>query len=105
VGLAQALLHDPDVLIMDEPTAGLDPNQIDQVRELLVSLAETKTVLMSTHILQEVRAVSKRVLFIHEGRLVHDGPTASLGADEGAMERRFRELTRGAGANGARRAS
>ena len=93
VGLAQAILHDPDVLILDEPTAGLDPNQIDQVRELLVSLASTKTILLSTHILQEVRAISRRIIFIHGGRLVHDGPTASLGADEPSMERAFRELT------------
>lgn len=94
LGMAQTLLHDPDVLIMDEPTAGLDPNQIDHVRDLLRSLASTKTILLSTHILQEVRAVAQRVLFIHQGRIVHDGPVDSLGADERAMERRFHELTR-----------
>lgn len=94
LGMAQALLHDPEVLIMDEPTAGLDPNQIEQVRGLLRSLAATKTILLSTHILSEVRAVAQRVVFIHAGRIVHDGDVASLGADEQAMERRFHELTR-----------
>jgi len=94
LGLAQALLHDPDVLILDEPTAGLDPNQIEQVRALLRELGKTKTILLSTHILSEVRAVAQRVVFINQGRLVHDGPTASLGADLESMERRFMELTR-----------
>ncbi len=93
LGMAQALLHDPDVLILDEPTAGLDPNQIEQARALLRSLAQTKTILLSTHILQEVRAVAQRVLFITQGRLVHDAPVHSLGADERAMERRFHELS------------
>ncbi len=93
VGMAQALLHDPDVLIMDEPTAGLDPNQVEHVRELLRMLAETKTILLSTHILREVRAVAQRVLFIHQGRLVHDGPVSTLGGDETSMEQRFYELT------------
>ena len=94
LGLAQALLHDPDVLILDEPTAGLDPNQIEQVRELLRELGKTKTILLSTHILSEVRAVAQRVVFINQGGLVHDGPTDSLGTDQESMERRFRELTR-----------
>ena len=94
LGMAQALLHDPEVIIMDEPTAGLDPNQIEQVRDLLRSLAATKTILLSTHILQEVRAVAQRVVFIHAGRIVHDGPVSSLGVDERAMESRFHELTR-----------
>lgn len=93
LGMAQALLHDPEALILDEPTAGLDPNQIEQVRALLRSLAATKTILLSTHILQEVRAVAERVLFIHAGRLVHDGTVASLGKDEAEMERKFHELT------------
>lgn len=102
VGLAQALLHDPEVLIMDEPTAGLDPNQIDQVRELLLSLAATKTVLLSTHILQEVRAMASRVVFIAQGRIVHDGPVASLGTTDEEMERSFRRLS---GASGEGRAA
>lgn len=94
VGMAQAILHDPEVLIMDEPTAGLDPNQVEHVRALLTSLGRTKTVLLSTHILREVQAVAQRVLFIAGGRLVYDGPIASLGGTEAEMEARFHELSR-----------
>ncbi|WP_372718370.1 ABC transporter ATP-binding protein [Novipirellula sp.] len=93
VGMAQALLHDPDVLILDEPTSGLDPNQVHGVRQLIESLSETKTVLLSTHILQEVHAVCSRVVLINEGRLVFDGPTSELGPHSDAMEAKFRELT------------
>ncbi len=93
VGMAQALLHDPDVLILDEPTSGLDPNQVHGVRELIVSLGKTKTVLLSTHILQEVHAVCSRVVMINEGRLIFDGPTDQLGTHSDAMEGKFRELT------------
>jgi ABC-2 type transport system ATP-binding protein len=94
VGLAQAILHEPEVLILDEPTAGLDPNQVDQVRQLLKSLSRERTVLLSTHILTEVRALADRILMIHRGRLVHDGLAGSLGATETEMERRFKDLTR-----------
>lgn len=94
VGMAQALLHDPEVLILDEPTAGLDPNQVEQVRELLRSIGKSKTVLLSTHILREVKAVAQRVLFVDQGRLVHDGAVDSLGGDEIAMERKFHSLTK-----------
>ncbi|RME21276.1 MAG: ABC transporter ATP-binding protein, partial [Candidatus Zixiibacteriota bacterium] len=80
VGLAQALLHDPDVLIMDEPTAGLDPNQIRDFRDNINQLGRTKTILISTHILQEVQAVADRVLFIHEGRMLFDGTPEELTA-------------------------
>ena len=93
VGMAQALLHDPKVLILDEPTSGLDPNQVHGVRELITSLGATKTVLLSTHILQEVQAVCSRVVMIAEGRLVFDGPTSELGSESIAMEKKFRELT------------
>ena len=93
VGMAQALLHDPDVLILDEPTSGLDPNQVHGVRELISSLGETKTVLLSTHILQEVHAVCSRVVMINQGHLVFDGPTSELGTHSDAMEEKFRELT------------
>lgn len=93
VGMAQALLHDPEVMILDEPTAGLDPNQVEHVRELLRALAKTKTILLSTHILREVKAVAERILFVHQGRLVHDGPVSSLGDTEQAMEQRFHGLT------------
>jgi ABC-2 type transport system ATP-binding protein len=92
VGLAQALLHDPDVLIMDEPTAGLDPNQIRDFRENIRVLGRTKTILISTHILQEVEAVADRVILINEGRLVFDGSPAAL-REGGSLERTFYRLT------------
>jgi ABC-2 type transport system ATP-binding protein len=90
--LAQALLHDPDVLIMDEPTAGLDPNQIRQFRVNVQELRKTKTLLISTHILQEVDAVADRVLFVHNGRLVFDGRPRDLGTG-GTLEEQFYQLT------------
>jgi len=96
VGMAQALLHNPDVLILDEPTAGLDPNQIREVRKLIRELGETKTILLSTHILQEVEAMCNRVLFINEGRLVFDGTPQALAADQSDFDERFHELSRGA---------
>ena len=92
VGLAQALLHDPAVLIMDEPTAGLDPNQIREFRLNIQDLGRTKTVLISTHILQEVDAIADRVLFIHNGELVYDGTPREL-REEGSLERSFHRLT------------
>jgi ABC-2 type transport system ATP-binding protein len=97
VGLAQALLHDPAVLVMDEPTAGLDPNQIHDFRENIRVLGRTKTVLISTHILQEVEAVANRVIMINEGRIVFDGAPSRL-REGGSMEETFYRLTgRGAG--------
>jgi ABC-2 type transport system ATP-binding protein len=92
VGLAQALLHDPEVLIMDEPTAGLDPNQIRHFRKNIQQLGKTKTLLISTHILQEVEAVAERVLFINDGRLVFDGPPGEL-RRAGSLEQSFYRLT------------
>ena len=92
VGLAQALLHDPTVLIMDEPTAGLDPNQIREFRNNISELGRTKTVLISTHILQEVDAIADRVLFIHNGELVYDGTPNDL-RENGSLERPFHRLT------------
>lgn len=93
VGMAQVLLHEPDVLIMDEPTAGLDPNQIREVREMIRRIGETKTILLSTHILQEVEAMCNRVIFINEGRVVFDGTPASLGADSNTIDERFHQLS------------
>ncbi|TWT76517.1 putative ABC transporter ATP-binding protein YxlF [Planctomycetes bacterium CA13] len=78
VGMSQALLHEPDVLILDEPTAGLDPNQVRGVRRTMRRLSETKTILLSTHILQEVEAMASRVVMINEGRLVYDGDVNGL---------------------------
>lgn len=92
VGLAQALLHDPEVLIMDEPTAGLDPNQIREFRTNIVELSRNKTILISTHILQEAEAVANRILLIHEGQLVFDGRPDELKQD-GTMEEKFYSLT------------
>jgi ABC-2 type transport system ATP-binding protein len=94
VGMAQAMLHEPDVLILDEPTAGLDPNQIHDVRETLRRIGKEKTILLSTHILQEVEAVASRVLFINEGRLVFNGTIAEFGKKDADMDTRFRELTK-----------
>jgi ABC-2 type transport system ATP-binding protein len=94
VGMAQVLLHEPDVLILDEPTAGLDPNQIREVRETIRRLGESKTILLSTHILQEVEAMASRVLFINEGRLRFDGTPAELTRDGKTLDEHFHDLTR-----------
>ena len=80
VGLAQALIHDPGVLILDEPTTGLDPNQIGEIRSLIRELGQDKTVIFSTHILPEVEALCSRAVIINRGRLVADSPVAELGA-------------------------
>jgi ABC-2 type transport system ATP-binding protein len=93
VGMAQAILHDPDVLILDEPTSGLDPNQVHEVRQLIRSLGAVKTILLSTHILQEVQAVCSRVILINEGRVVFDGSVEEMGGDQRDMDKRFRDLT------------
>ncbi|MDF3128540.1 ATP-binding cassette domain-containing protein [Kiritimatiellaeota bacterium B1221] len=78
VGVAQAILHHPDIIILDEPTNGLDPTQIFQMRELIRDLAQTATVILSTHILQEVQAVCERVLIMREGKLVVDSDIKAL---------------------------
>ena len=93
VGMAHVLLHEPDVLILDEPTAGLDPNQIHEVRETIRKLGKSKTILLSTHILQEVEAMASRALFIKEGRLVFDGKIADLTKDGRPLDVHFRQLT------------
>lgn len=80
VGLAQAILHDPKVLILDEPTTGLDPNQILEFRDLVRALGSEKTVILSTHILQEVEAVCQRVLIMAQGRIQAEGAVAEIGA-------------------------
>ncbi len=78
VGVAQAILHDPKILILDEPTNGLDPSQIRHMRDLVKRLAETATVILSTHILQEVQAVCDRVIIVHRGQVAIDSPLADL---------------------------
>lgn len=87
LGLAQAVIHDPDLVILDEPTTGLDPNQIVEIRQLIRELGAEKTVLLSTHILQEVEAVCDRVLIINEGRIIADGTPAQLHTEfQGAQQ-------------------
>jgi ABC-2 type transport system ATP-binding protein len=81
VGVAQAILHEPDIVILDEPTNGLDPTQIRQMRDLIRELAQTATVMVSTHILQEVQAVCERVLILRAGRLVVDSRLDELQRD------------------------
>ena len=78
VGIAQAILHDPKILILDEPTSGLDPNQIVEIRELIKELGKEKTLIISSHILQEVQAVCSRIIIINEGKIVADGSTEEL---------------------------
>jgi ABC-2 type transport system ATP-binding protein len=97
VGFAQALLHDPAVLVLDEPTDGLDPNQKNEVRTLIKNMAVEKAVILSTHILEEVDAICNRVIIISQGRVVADETPAQLRARKpGArLDEIFRDLTRG----------
>jgi ABC-2 type transport system ATP-binding protein len=96
VGLAQALLHDPQVLILDEPTTGLDPNQIVEIRQLIKSISANKTVLFSTHIMQEVQALCHRAVIINQGQVVADDTIDNLLArsSENSLESVFRDLTK-----------
>ncbi|WP_420402754.1 ABC transporter ATP-binding protein [Nisaea sp.] len=95
VGLAQALVHDPEVLILDEPTDGLDPNQKHEVRNLITSMAAEKCIVVSTHILEEVDAVCSRAMIIARGRVLADGTPENLKARSGAasLDDYFREVT------------
>ena len=93
VGMAQVLLHEPDVLIMDEPTSGLDPNQIREVRRMIREIGADRTILLSTHILQEVEAMADRVLLINQGRLVFDGTPADMAAGHASLDEAFHVLT------------
>jgi ABC-2 type transport system ATP-binding protein len=92
VGLAQAMIHDPEVLILDEPTIGLDPKQIIEIRELVKSLAGEQTILLSTHILPEVTMICQRCLIIYQGRIVADDSLEALTA-QGSLESVFLKLT------------
>src|SRR5690554_454594 len=96
VGLAQAILHDPPILILDEPTSGLDPHQLIEIRQLIKILGQTKTVLLSTHIMQEVEAVCDDVVIIHQGRIVAQGPLNNLHPEyqTAGIEELFVHLTR-----------
>jgi ABC-2 type transport system ATP-binding protein len=93
VGMAQALIHEPDVLILDEPTSGLDPNQIRGVRQTMKRLGQEKTILLSTHILQEVEAMADRVILINEGRKVYDGKLEDIDPAGKGLDYVFAELT------------
>jgi ABC-2 type transport system ATP-binding protein len=97
VGLAQALVHDPDVLILDEPTSGLDPRQIIGIRNLIRSLSKTKTIIFSSHILAEISAVTDRIAIIHEGRIVADGLAHELREGARKVNRTIVELARADG--------
>jgi len=89
VGIAQAILHDPRILILDEPTSGLDPNQRDEIRNLIQSLQKNRIILFSSHLLSEVEAICDRVLLIHQGKLVCDSPMKEIKD----LEKFFKEKT------------
>ena len=93
VGLAQALIHDPEVLILDEPTSGLDPNQLVDIRALIRRLGQDRTVILSTHIMQEVEAMCDRVVLIRLGNIVADAPLADFVKAKGGLEAQFKALT------------
>jgi ABC-2 type transport system ATP-binding protein len=92
VGVAQAIAHEPEVVILDEPTVGLDPNQIREIRALIRELGSTRSVILSTHILSEVEAICDRVQIMHQGRIVYRDTIAAL-KDEGSLEDVFAKLT------------
>ena len=92
VGLAQAIIHDPEILILDEPTRGLDPNQIVEIRAMIRELGREKTVIFSTHILQEVQAVCDRVMIINQGKIVFDGSKEEMAYGMSGKERVYLEL-------------
>lgn len=95
VGLAQAIIHDPEILIFDEPTTGLDPNQLTDIRELIRSLGKNKTIVLSTHIMQEVEALCDQVVIINKGKIVADSSLAGLKKQHQteSLEDIFRSLT------------
>jgi ABC-2 type transport system ATP-binding protein len=93
VGLAQALIHDPEVLILDEPTTGLDPNQLVEIRNLIKQIGRQKTILLSTHIMQEVEAICSRVIILHKGHIVADDMLDNLVGQANSLESVFRKLT------------
>lgn len=93
VGLAQALIHDPEVLILDEPTTGLDPNQLEEIRALIRTVGKQKVVLLSTHIMQEVEAMCSRAIIINRGRIVSDDKMEHLTSQQ--LTERFHHLTIG----------
>ena len=93
VGLAQAILHSPDLLILDEPTNGLDPNQIIEIRNVIKQIGKEKTVILSTHIMQEVEALCTRVILIHEGNIIQDTNIEDFKGKYGSLEEAFASYT------------
>lgn len=95
VGLAQAIIHDPEILILDEPTDGLDPNQKHEVRQLIEEMSKDKVIILSTHILEEVDAVCTRAIIITHGKVVYDGTPSELKerSPSGRLDEVFREIT------------
>ena len=93
VGLANALLHNPDVLILDEPTTGLDPNQLVEIRQLIKNVGRDKTVFLSTHIMQEVEALCTRVILINKGKIVQDSPVSEFKGKYQSLEEAFQSYT------------
>ena len=91
VGLAQAFIHDPAILILDEPTTGLDPNQLEEIHEVIRKVGKDKVVLLSTHIMQEVTAMCNRTVIINHGKIVEDHQMANISAEE--LTTRFHKLT------------
>ena len=93
VGLAQAILHEPDLLILDEPTNGLDPNQIIEIRNVIKEIGKAKTVILSTHIMQEVEALCSRVILIHKGKILMDSPIEDFKGKFESLEEAFANYT------------
>lgn len=93
VGLAQAILSNPEILILDEPTNGLDPNQILEIREVIREIGKSKTVILSTHIMQEVEALCSRVILLNKGEVVSDGPIEEFKGQYKSLEDAFHQLT------------
>ncbi len=100
VGLAQAMIHDPEVLILDEPTSGLDPNQLVEIRNLIAEIGKHKTIMLSTHILQEVEAICNRAIIINQGRIVADDSTGHLLSNASGRELVMVEFDREVSASG-----
>ena len=95
VGLAQALIHEPQVLILDEPTTGLDPNQLEEIRKVIREAGKTKIILLSTHIMQEVEAICDRAIIINHGQLIADGTLDDLRSNKHeSLEHIFQKLTK-----------
>ena len=93
VGLAAALIHNPEVLILDEPTTGLDPNQLTEIRALIKEVGKDKTVLLSTHIMQEVDKMCNRIIIINNGKIIDDQKISALQDKDIDLEKHFRKLT------------